>query len=146
MFDDHWRFCCRSQDSAGKRPSRHHVSEDREIPENTRNLYFTRRLKNPEGGGERSHRVGSPIGGAGPSLAAPACGEATLAHYYHRPFTYIIIPENLSQGGSEIDTTASAGQKTPREKSSLAGRNLAGKFLPEEGRSSSSSSSSSSSC
>jgi hypothetical protein len=38
MFDEHWRICCRSQDSAGKGPSRHHISEDREnsrkIPEN----------------------------------------------------------------------------------------------------------------
>jgi hypothetical protein len=38
MFDDHWRICYRSQDSAGKGPSRHHISEDQEnsrkIPEN----------------------------------------------------------------------------------------------------------------
>jgi hypothetical protein len=44
--------------------------------------------------------VGSPTGGTGPPLAAPACGEATLAHYCHRPFAYIIVPENLSQGGA----------------------------------------------
>jgi hypothetical protein len=38
MFDYHCRICCRSQDSAGKGPSRHHNSEDQEnsrkIPEN----------------------------------------------------------------------------------------------------------------
>jgi hypothetical protein len=38
MFDDRWRICCQSQDYAGKGPSRHHISEDREnsrkIPEN----------------------------------------------------------------------------------------------------------------
>jgi hypothetical protein len=39
MFDDHWGICCQSQDSAGKRPSRHHnISKDQEnsrkIPEN----------------------------------------------------------------------------------------------------------------
>jgi hypothetical protein len=38
MFDDRWRIYCRSQDSAGKGPSRHHILEDREnsrkIPEN----------------------------------------------------------------------------------------------------------------
>jgi hypothetical protein len=48
---------------------------------------------------------------------------AALAHFCHRPFAYLIVPENLSQGerGSEIDTVASAGQKTPqREK--LSGR------------------------
>jgi hypothetical protein len=38
MFDDHWRICCRSQDSAGKGPPRHHILEDQEnsrkIPKN----------------------------------------------------------------------------------------------------------------
>jgi hypothetical protein len=38
MFDDHWRICCQSQDSARKGLSRHHISEDQEnsrkIPEN----------------------------------------------------------------------------------------------------------------
>jgi hypothetical protein len=71
----------------------------RKFQKNTRKLYFARRLKKPEGGGERSHRVGSPTGRAAPPLAALAYGVATLAHYYHRPFAYIIIPENLSEGG-----------------------------------------------
>jgi hypothetical protein len=103
-----------------KGPSRYHVSKDQEIPENTRKLRFTKILKKPEGGGERSHRVGSPTGGAGPPLATPAYGEATLAHFCHHPFTYIVVPENLSEGGgSEIDTAASAGWKIPeREKPS----------------------------
>jgi hypothetical protein len=35
----------------------------------------------------------------GPPLATLACGEATLAHYCHRPFMYIIVPKNLSEGG-----------------------------------------------
>jgi hypothetical protein len=38
MFDDRWRIYCQSQYSAGKGPSRHHISEDQEnsrkIPEN----------------------------------------------------------------------------------------------------------------
>jgi hypothetical protein len=60
--------------------------------------------------------VGSAPGGTGPPLAASACGEATQAHYYHCPFAYIVVPENLSEkGGSEIDTAASAGQKTPEK-------------------------------
>jgi hypothetical protein len=46
--------------------------------------------------------VGSPTGGAGPPLATPACGEATLAHYCPRPFAYIVVPENLSEGGGGI--------------------------------------------
>jgi hypothetical protein len=38
---------------------------------------------------------------AGPPLAALACGEATLAHYCHHPLAYIVVPENLSQGGAQ---------------------------------------------
>jgi hypothetical protein len=43
--------------------------------------------------------VGSTPGGAGPPLATPAYGEATLAHYCHRPLAYIVVPEILSRGG-----------------------------------------------
>jgi hypothetical protein len=94
----------------------------RKFQKNTRKLYFTRRLKKPEGEGERSNRAGSPPGGAGPPLAMPAGGESTLAHFCHRPFAYFIFPKNLSQGGgSEIDTAASAGRKTP-EREKLSGR------------------------
>jgi hypothetical protein len=55
---------------------------------------------------------------------------AALAHFCHRPFAYFIVPENLSQvGGSEIDTTASAGRKTPgREK--LSGRQKSAREIP----------------
>jgi hypothetical protein len=97
---------------------------------NTRKLYFTRRLKKPEGEGERSNRAGSPLGGAGPPLAALACGEATLAHFCHRPFTYFIIPEDLSEGGgSEIDTVTSVGWKTP-EREKLSGRQESAEEIP----------------
>jgi hypothetical protein len=64
----------------------------RKFQKNTTKLYFARRLKKLEGGGERSHRAGSPPGGAGPPLAALVCGEATLSHFCHRPFVYIVIP------------------------------------------------------
>jgi hypothetical protein len=73
----------------------------RKFQKNTTKLYFATRLKKPEGGGERSHRAGSPTGGAGPPLAAPAYGEATLAHYCHRFFMYIVVPENLSEEGAQ---------------------------------------------
>jgi hypothetical protein len=86
----------------------------KKFQKNIRKLYFARRLKKPEGGGERSHRAGSPTGGVGPPLAASAYGEATLAHYCHCSFMYIVIPENLSEGGSKIDIAASAGRKTIR--------------------------------
>jgi hypothetical protein len=71
----------------------------RKFQKNTRKLYFARRLKKLEGGNERNNRVGSPTGGTGPLLATLAYGEATLAHYCHRPFMYIIVPKNLSVGG-----------------------------------------------
>jgi hypothetical protein len=71
----------------------------RKFQKNTRKLYFARRMKKLEGGGERSHRAGPPTGGMGPSLAVLACGEATLDHYCHRSFTYIVVPKNLSEGG-----------------------------------------------
>jgi hypothetical protein len=53
-------------------------------------------------------------------------------HYCHRPFAYIIVPENLSQrGGSEIDTTASAGRKT-REREKLSGRQESAGEIPSQ--------------
>jgi hypothetical protein len=64
-----------------KGPSRHHISKIGKIPENTRKLYFTRRLKKPEGEGERGHWAASPPGGAAQPLATPPCGESPLAHF-----------------------------------------------------------------
>jgi hypothetical protein len=64
-----------------KGQTRHHISKIGKILEkfqkNTRKLYFIRRLKKPEGGGERGHRAASPPGGAAQPLAAPPYGEAT---------------------------------------------------------------------
>jgi hypothetical protein len=54
---------------------------------------------------------------------------ATLAYFCHRPFAYFIVPKNLSQGGSEIDTAASAGQKTP-EREKLSGRQKSAGEIP----------------
>jgi hypothetical protein len=54
---------------------------------------------------------------------------ATLAHFCHRPLAYFIIPENLSQGGSEIDTATSAGWKTP-EREKLSGRQKSAGEIP----------------
>jgi hypothetical protein len=94
----------------------------RKIQKNTRKLYFAERLRKPEGGGERSQRAGTHTGGAAWPLAAPACCVALLAHFSPCPFAYFIVPENLSQGeGSELDTAASTGRKTP-EREKLSGR------------------------
>jgi hypothetical protein len=63
----------------------------RKFQKNIRKLYFARRLKKPEGGGERGHRAASPPGGMAQPLVAPPYGKGTLAHYCHRPFAYFII-------------------------------------------------------
>jgi hypothetical protein len=53
-----------------------------------------------------------------------------VAHFCHRPLAYFIVPENLSQqGGSEIDTSASAGRKTP-EREKLSGRQESAGEIP----------------
>jgi hypothetical protein len=92
-----------------------------EDQENSRKLYFAKRLRKPEGGGESSQGVGSHVGGAAWPLAAAAYCVATLAHFRSRPCVYFIVPENINQRGSEIDTAASAGRKTP-EREKLSGR------------------------
>jgi hypothetical protein len=63
--------------------------------------------------------VGSPIGGAGPPLVAPPCGEATLAHYCHRPFAYFIVPKNLSRGGLRDRHRRLCGAENTRERKAL---------------------------
>jgi hypothetical protein len=64
MFDDHWRIYCRNQDSAEKKDRQDTIFRKiRKFQKNTRKLYVTRRLKKPEGGGKRSHRVGTHTGG-----------------------------------------------------------------------------------
>jgi hypothetical protein len=91
-----------------KGPSRHLVSEDQKIPEKYQKIIFRQKTE-----GARRRR----------------CGEATLAHYCHRPFAYIIVPENLSQWGSEIDAAASAGRKIP-EREKLSGRQESAGEIP----------------
>jgi hypothetical protein len=56
---------------------------------------------------------------------------ATLAYYCHRSFVYIVIPKNLSEGGLEIDTAASAGRKTP-EREKLSGRQESSGEIPSQ--------------
>jgi hypothetical protein len=105
-----------------KGPSRHHVSEDQEILEKYQKIIFRQKTKEARRRRREEPQGGLTTRGMGPPLAALACGESTLAHYCHRPFTYIIIPKNLSEeGGSEIDSAASAGRKTP-EREKLSGR------------------------
>jgi hypothetical protein len=102
--------------------SKHHISEDQEIPEKYQKIILyqkteeARRRSREEPRGRLTHRghdltpghAGLLCGHPGPLLPLPL-------HVFHRP-------ENLSQGGgSEIDTAASAGRKTP-EREKLSGR------------------------
>jgi hypothetical protein len=55
---------------------------------------------------------------------------ATLVHFCQRPLAYIFVSKNLRpEGGSEIDSAASAGRKTPREKK-LSGRQKSAREIP----------------
>jgi hypothetical protein len=107
-----------------KGPSRHHVSEYQEIPEKYQKIMFRQKTEAARRRRREEPQGGLTTRGAGPPLATLACGEATLAHYCHCPFAYIVIPKNLSEGGgSEIDTAASAGWKTP-EREKLSSRSV----------------------
>jgi hypothetical protein len=122
-------FAARVRILLKKGPSRHHISEDQEIPEKYQEIIFCQKTEV-----SRRRRREGPQGslttrGATQPLAAPPYGEDTLAHYCHRPFAYFIVPKNLSQGGSEIDTADSAGRKTP-EREKLSGRQKSIEEIP----------------
>jgi hypothetical protein len=109
--------------------SRHHISEDQEIPEKYQEIIFYQkteeaRRRSREGPqGRLTHRGRGLTPGRAGLLCAP------LAHFYHCPFAYFIVPENLSQGGLEIDTAASPGRKTP-EGEKLSGRQKSDGEIP----------------
>jgi hypothetical protein len=101
-----------------KGPPRHHILEDQEILEKYQEIIFyqkteeARRMRREEPQGRLTHRghdltpgrAGLLCGCPGPLLPSP-----------HRVFCRPQKPK--SRGGSEIDTAASAGRKTPeREK------------------------------
>jgi hypothetical protein len=84
-----------------KGPSRHHISKIRKIPEKYQKIIFYQKTEEA-----RRRRREGPQGslttrGAAQPLAVPPCGESPLAHFCHRPFTYFIIPKNLSQEGAQ---------------------------------------------
>jgi hypothetical protein len=83
-----------------KAPSRHHISEDQQFQENTQKFIYYQKTKVARRGERKEQQGPTPPGGAGQPLAAPPWGEATLAHFCHRPLAYIVIPKNLSQGGT----------------------------------------------
>jgi hypothetical protein len=59
---------------------------------------------------------------------------ATLAHFCQHPLAYIVVPENLRpKGGSEIDSAASAGRKTERERKLSSRQKSTGEILSQRG-------------
>jgi hypothetical protein len=62
--DDHWRSCCRSQDSAGKGPSRHHILKIRKIPEKYQEIIFFQKTQEARRRSREEPGAGSHIGGA----------------------------------------------------------------------------------
>jgi hypothetical protein len=115
-----------------KGPSRHHVSGDQEIPEKYQKIIFcqkteeARRRRREEPQGRLTHRGRGPTPGRagllcghpGPLLPSPLC-------VFHRP------QKPKSRGGSEIDTAASAGWKTP-EREKLSGRQESAGKIPSQ--------------
>jgi hypothetical protein len=129
MFDDHWRTCCRSQDSAGKGPSRHHISKDQQFQRNIQKFIYYQKTKVARRRKREEQQGATPPGGVGPTLAAPPWGEATLAYSKHRPLAYMVVPENLSQGGIRDRHRRLCGvENTKREK--LSGRQKSAREIP----------------
>ena len=52
MFDDFWRINQRSQNSAGKGPSRHHISKDQQLTKNIPKLLFCQMTEAAKTGGQ----------------------------------------------------------------------------------------------
>jgi hypothetical protein len=107
-----------------KGPPRHHISEDQEIPEKYQKIIFyqkteedRRRREEPQG--RLTHRGH----GLTPGRAGLLCGHPSPL--LPSPLCVLLRPRKpKSRGGgrgSEIDTVASAGQKTP-EREKLSGR------------------------
>jgi hypothetical protein len=112
-----------------KGPSRDHILKIRKILEKYLEIIFSQ--KTQEARRRSREEPGGPThqGGTASPLAARALREAALAHLWSRPFAYIIVPENLSQGGSELDIAASAGRRTP-EREKLSGREKSAREIP----------------
>jgi hypothetical protein len=102
---------------------RHHISEDQEILKTYQKIIFyqkteeARRRSREEPRGRLTHRGRGLI----PGRTGLLCGHpgpllASLLHVFHRP-----QKPNSMGGGTEIDTAASVGRKTP-EREKLSGR------------------------
>ena len=144
MFDDYGGTSHRNPESAGKSIvktpySRSYFSENdhRQVP-----------IIQDDGGSQKGEPRWCPRGPHNlvarmdPRRTSRGCGcPGTLGS---TPFRVLLPPVTLRRNTSSTESSAaSTGRKLAREKSSPAGRNLSGKFLPGGGRSKPSSPSSS---
>jgi hypothetical protein len=112
-----------------KGPSWDHILKIRKILEKYPEIIFSQ--KTQEARRRSREEPGGPTrqGGAASTLAARGLREAALAHPWSRPFTYIIVPENLSQGGLRVRHSRLCGaENTEREK--LSGREKSAGEIP----------------
>jgi hypothetical protein len=112
-----------------KGPSRDHILKIRKIPEKYQKIISSQKTQEARRRSREEPGGPSRQGGAVSPLAAPALCVGTLAHIWPRPFAYIIVPKNLCQGGSELDTAASAGRRTPKREK-LSGREKSAEEIP----------------
>jgi hypothetical protein len=113
----------------GKGPSRHHISEDQQFQENTQKFIFHRKMEVA-----RRRGRGEPPGAHTTRWHGPALGRTTQwcgrpGPTLPSPLRVYHLPENLRQGGPEIDSAASAGRKTHRERK-LSGRQKSAGEIP----------------
>jgi hypothetical protein len=114
--------------------SRHHISEDQEILEKYQKIIFylkteeARRRSREGPRGRLTHRgCGLTPGRAGLLCGHPGLLLPSPLRVFHRPQK----PKSRGRGGSEIDTTASAGWKTP-EREKLSGRQESAVKIPSQ--------------
>ena len=138
MFDDYWRINHRSKESAGKSIVKTPYLRRSYSDEKHREAPII-----PDDGG--SQKGGPRWCLWGPHhLAARMPPTWRASRWCHgpgppgsAPFHVLLPPETLRHKPSSTKSSAaSTGRKLAREKSSPAGSNLPGKFLPGEGRSS----------
>jgi hypothetical protein len=110
--------------------SRHHISEDQEIPEKYQKIIFyqeteeARRRSREEPRGRHTHRGrGLTPGRTGLLCGHPSPLLPSPLRVFHHP------RKPKSRGVSEIDTAASAGQKT-QEREKLSGRQKSAGEIP----------------
>jgi hypothetical protein len=126
MFDDHWRTCCQSQDSAKKRTVKTPYFWRSTILWKYPEIHILPEDKSSQKEEAKGAAGGTPPGGAGEPPAAPPWGEATLAHFCHcPPPTYIVIPKNLSRGRiRDRHRRLRGAENTEREKLSGSAREI----------------------